>query len=91
MHVQRMNVAMYQNGVYTHNINKIFTCVTTNTIDALLETVYNSSGILYIKTYFTLCLNHRQYTLQCVDIWKNCNVTVSTYIYIISAFIPFNS
>ena len=81
-HVRRMNnVAMYQNGVYTHNINKIFTRMTTNTIDTPLETEYTSSGIRYIKTNLVLCSNHSQYTLQHVDIWKNCNVTISRYTY----------
>ena len=42
--VRRMdNVAVYQNGVYTHGINKFFTRVTFNTIDyILLETEYTS-------------------------------------------------
>ena len=67
------NVAMYQNEVYTHNIKKIFTK------DAPLETEYTSWGIRYIKVNFALCSNHGQYTLQRVDIWKNRNVTISTY------------
>ena len=43
-HVRKMdNVAVYQNGVYIHNINKFFTRVTSNTIDdILLETEYTS-------------------------------------------------
>ena len=37
MQVQRMNnVTMYLDGVYTR-VNKIFTLVTTNTIDVLCE------------------------------------------------------
>ena len=42
--VRRMdNVAVYQNGDYTHNINRFFTRVTSNTIDyILLETKYTS-------------------------------------------------
>ena len=77
--IRRMNVAMYQNRVYTHNINKLLARMMSNTVDAWFETEYTSQRIWYIKTNFTLCSNHSQYALQRVDIRKNCNVTVSTY------------
>ena len=77
MHVQKMNVAMYQNGVYTNNINKIFTHVTSNTIDAQVETEYTSWGIGYIKTNFALCTNRCQFSLQRMTF----GITISTYTY----------
>ena len=76
-HVRMNNVAMYQNEVYTHNINKIFTRVTSNAIDAPLETEYTAREFGTSK----LTLHHSQYILQRVDIWKNCNVTISMYTY----------
>ena len=73
------NVSVYQNGIYTHNINKSFTRVTSNTIDYIpLETEYTSYEIWYIETNFTLCFNYSHYALQPVDIWKDCNVAIST-------------
>ena len=73
------NVAMHQNGVYTHDINKLLASMTTKTIGASVEAEQTSQRIRYFKTNFQFCSNKIQYTLQRVDIWEDCNVTVGIW------------
>ena len=79
------NVAMHQNGVYIHDINKLLTFMTTNTIGASVEAEHTSQGVRYVKTNFQLCSNNIQYTLQRVD------SVFPPRIRIISAFIACSS
>ena len=81
-----MNVSMYQDGVYTHNVNKLLTLVTTSDIDACICESEFDTSTLTLHVFVTTVNIHCN-----VLIFGRIVMSLFPRIRIISAFIAFSS